>query len=402
MTIARIVTALTLVSVSSPTDHSTAGAPRVFVLYGDHLAKTCQRIRQEPKRFQKALFVIRGDAEKALGQGPWSVMDKKRLPPSGDPHDYYSIGPYWWPDPAKPDGLPYIRRDGEVNPERHEYDNVGLKGTVAAVNELAFGYYFTSNDAYARHAVKLLRTWFLDPATRMNPHLEFGQAIPGRTQGRGIGIIDTACLVTLVDAVGLLETSASWTPAERRQLQEWFRAYLQWLLTSSHGKSERNTKNNHAVWYDAQVACFALFVGERTTARQLLEQVGSRRIATQIQPDGRMPHELARTKSFSYTHMNLRGFLNLARLAEHVQVDLWHYHTDDGRNIEVALDWLEPFVAERTPWTYQQIVPADLSRANLLYRRAALRLDKPAYRRLGANIEDPVDGLLWPSPRATD
>jgi hypothetical protein len=266
------------------------------------------------------------------------------------------------------------------------------------VDRLATASYFTNEAKYAERAALLLRTWFLDPKTKMNPHLQYGQAIPGRTTGRGIGIIDTAGLIYLVDAVGLLESAEVWPQADQRKLQAWFRSYRDWLLASSHGKVEANTKNNHAVWYDAQVASFSLFVGDELTARAVLERVGPRRIATQIAPDGRMPLELARTKSFGYTHMNLRGFLYLARLAEHVDADLWKYRSEDGRSIEAALDWLEPFVAGRKQWNHRQIAPSNPSSAAVLYRRAARRLDKTAYRKLGALTTDPVINLLWPQP----
>ncbi|NQT12247.1 MAG: alginate lyase family protein, partial [Planctomycetes bacterium] len=251
---------------------------------------------------------------------------------------------------------------------------------------------------YADRAAMLLRTWFLDPATKMNPHLQYGQAIPGRTQGRGIGIIDTAQLIYLVDAVALLQSSEVWSESDQQELQAWFRAYLQWLRTSSHGKAEARTKNNHAVWYDAQIVSFALFAGNKSMARETLVEVGPRRIASQIEPDGRMPYELARTKSFSYTHMNLRGFLHLARLGEHVDVDLWGYQSADGRSIEAALDWFEPFVDGREDWKWKQISPFTRSSATRLYRRAAKRFDKPEYHRLGSIKTDPTTDLLWPRP----
>src|SRR5690606_33758828 len=166
------------------------------------------------------------------------------------------------------------------------------------------------------HAARLLRVWFLDEATRMNPHLEYGQAVPGRNKGRGIGIIDTAGLPRLVDAVGLLQGSQHWTDVDQQGMQQWFGEYLTWLRESRHGRDEDRTKNNHATWYDVQVAAFALFAGEEHIAREVLEGAGDRRIRTQIEPDGRQPHELARTKSFDYSTMNLRGMFELATLAE--------------------------------------------------------------------------------------
>lgn len=376
--------------------YATAQPPRVFILDGDHLSRLRQEVRDRPDTHADLLAELRRDADEVLDDGPWSVMDKPLVPPSGDKHDYYSVGPYWWPDPDKPDGLPYIRRDGETNPDREKYDNTGMGRMRSAVEALARAWYFTGEQAYARRAARLLRTWFLDAETRMNPHLQYGQAIPGICDGRPIGIIDTAGLITLIDAVGLLEPAEAWTDDDQRQLKAWFGEYVAWLLNSDHGRGEAKTKNNHAVWYDAQVASFALYAGDTETARRILADVGPRRIATQIEPDGRMPLELARTKSFDYTNMNLRGFLHLARLGEHVGVDLWAYRSADGRSLEAALDWFAPFVGDEREWTFPQIRRPSRSGAAMLYHRAALRLDKPAYRVIAANASDRVDNALWP------
>src|SRR5207302_773663 len=83
---------------------------------------------------------------------------KRRVPPSGDKHDYVSMGPYWWPNPAKRGGLPYVRRDGERNPEmRDDYDAPRLAATTGAVTTLGLAYYFTDDEKYARRAALLLR-----------------------------------------------------------------------------------------------------------------------------------------------------------------------------------------------------------------------------------------------------
>jgi hypothetical protein len=361
--------------------------PRVFILNADFLA-------------DQRLTAIRERADRALLEGPWSVMDKKHVPPSGDRHDYMSVGPYWWPDPLKPDGLPYIRRDGKTNPERYEYDNSSMKNMVYAVEALARAWYFTGHATYAERAALLLRIWFLDTATKMNPHLRYGQAIRGITDGRDIGIIDTVTLVQLIDAVGLLQLSDAWSDSDQSELNQWFRSYLEWLLTSAHGRSEANRTNNHAVWYHVQVASFALFVGDVNTARQVLESVGPGLINTQVEPDGRLPKELVRTRSFHYVTYTLRAFLNLASMGEKVGVDIWRYRSDDGRDLEQALDWFEPFVAGRADWKYPQIEPYDLTVAALLYRRAARVFDKESFNQIAASVEDPVVDLTYPLPEA--
>src|SRR3954468_7394630 len=215
-----------------------ADAPlRVFALDADPRARAKARIAGD---LQPAYEHLKSDADKALKAKPVSVMDKKLTPSSGDKHDYMSVAPYFWPDPTKPNGLPYIRKDGQVNPERtnNATDANASKEMMANVQTLTLAYYFSGNDAYADHAATLLRTWFLDPATRMNPNLNFGQAIPGVTPGRGIGIIDTVGLIGVVDSIGLLQSSKSWTDADQKGMVAWFDAYATWLQTSKNGKEE--------------------------------------------------------------------------------------------------------------------------------------------------------------------
>jgi hypothetical protein len=167
-------------------------------------------------------------ADQALRTPPSSVMDKKAKPPSGDKHDYMSVGPYWWPDPSKPDGLPYIRKDGETNPARvdDQTDNATFKKLLSAVPTLALAYRETGREEYAAHAAKLLRVWFLDPATKMNPNLNYGQAIPGRMDGRGIGIIDTAGMLEVMQALPWLEKSSAWTIADRDGMKAGWRSIV--------------------------------------------------------------------------------------------------------------------------------------------------------------------------------
>ncbi len=228
-----------------------------------------------------------------------------------------SQAPYFWPDPKSPNGLPYIRRDGERNPEINKLpDHRVMDDMVAAVHTLALAYYLKGEEAHAAKAAALLRAWFLDAATRMNPHLEYAQAIPGVNTGRGIGLIETRGLTRVVDAVGLLAGSKAWTREDQRGLEEWFAKFLKWMRESRHGREEAAAKNNHGTYYDIQTASFALFIGEKKLAKDILRAAREKRVAAQVEPDGSQPLELARTRAWSYSVGNLDGLLVLAALGE--------------------------------------------------------------------------------------
>ncbi|MBN1642384.1 MAG: alginate lyase family protein [Anaerolineae bacterium] len=357
------------------------GLPRVFCLSPVLLARGRDLAREGDSELRRAVEALRAEAEAALDVAPCSVMDKSETPPSGDKHDYLSYGPYWWPDPAQPDGLPYIRRDGEVNPETrsNRSDRVALSRVTEAVDTLTLAFYITGVAAYAAHAARLLRAWFVAPDTRMNPHLQFGQAIPGRVEGRGTGIIDTGRLSAVVDALGLLDGAPAWGARDQVDMVAWFGAYLEWLRHSDHGRDEDAAGNNHGTWYDVQVASFALLTGDRKLAAQTVHASQRRRIAAQIAPDGRQPRELVRTKTLGYSIMNLTGLFRLAEIGEQLGMDLWTYRTVDGRSLRAAIDFLAPYADPEREWPFPQIDPLERSRLFPLLRRAAIAYGDAAY-----------------------
>ncbi|RQV93845.1 hypothetical protein EH221_08555 [bacterium] len=358
--------------------------PDVLLLDSKRIVAVKQRINAEEKSLAPALKKMRNEANQALKSPLYSVMNKRVTPPSGDKHDYMSMGPYWWPNPKSKDGLPYIRRDGEVNSERNQYDKIPLRNLDLHVSTLALAYYLTDHDAYSEHAAKLVRAWFLDDATKMNPHLKYGQHIPGISEGRNVGIIESRSFFRIADAVRLLAGSNAWSATDQQDFEDWLKQYLFWLIKSDLGRHEAAAKNNHGTWYDVQVAFFALYVGETEIARKILKQFPEKRIANQVESDGRQPHELERTRAFSYSVLNLEGYFAAAQLGERVGLDIWNFSTEDGRSIRKALDYLIPYAIREEKWRYQQITRWEDSYEPFmaLLRQASFKYDDERYEQL--------------------
>lgn len=328
------------------------------------------------------------ETDALLDTEPLSVMMKEKTPASGDKHDYMSQARYYWPDPSKPDGLPYISRDGVSNPELEKLDRVRLGRMAERVVTLSLAWYFSGDERYARKAAEQLRTWFLDKATRMNPNLEYAQVIPGRDNGKGrcYGVIDGYSFVEMLDAAVLLERSNSFSARDTRQLKKWFSELLHWLLTSRQGQEEANQKNNHSTACDAQLVAIALYAGDYATARRIIEALPARRIFAQIEPDGRQPQELRRTLAFGYSQYNLTHFIDLFRMARKLGIAVDEATSDDGRNFYKAMDFLAAYVGkEVTEWPYQQISEWDYKQQLFckdLYKAYLLHPERKDYLRL--------------------
>ncbi|MFC1483417.1 alginate lyase family protein [Candidatus Neomarinimicrobiota bacterium] len=370
---------------------------RVFIHDADSLLSLRQQVRTGDRDLSLLVDQLRSDADQALRAGPFSVTNKLFTPPSGDKHDYMSLSPYWWPDPSTPDGLPYVRRDGVVNPERNEYDRIPLGLLADNVITLAATYFYTGHEPYAIRAAELIRIWFIEPDTRMNPHLEYGQAIPGRSEGRNFGIIEARSLSRIAEVVGLLHGSESWTVEDQRLLQGWYNTFLDWLLDSDKGQAEAAAPNNHGTWYDVTAAHLAMFTEHEDVARDILAAVPERRIEKQIKPDGSQPLELHRTRSYSYSVMNLKGLYLTALLGERVGLDIWSLDSEAGRKLKAALDYLLPHSLEGQAWPYEQIrgwEPKNMVNLDFLMRLAAEKFKEPAYSDRLLDIPE-IDLPMW-------
>lgn len=346
--------------------------PKVFLDDPKTLAAARTNVLLGSPTVEPALRHLLGEADKVLAAKPTSVMDKKQMPPSGDKHDYMSQAPYFWRDTNSPDGK-YIRRDGERNPESGADSDAGRLSKVCGhAHTLALAFYFTGEEKYAAKAVELLRVFFLNPATRMNPNLNYGQGIPGEVEGRPAGLISARSLVDMADAVGLLASSKTWTPTDQAGMTDWAGNYFTWLTTSKIGRGEAAASNNHGTFYDVQATALALFIGKTNEAKTILLTAREKRIGNQIQPNGQMPRELARTLSFNYSVFNLHALIDLATLGQGIGVDLWHYQAPDGRSILKALEFMAPYADRKREWPYKQIHKPNRAELGELLLRAAV------------------------------
>jgi hypothetical protein len=374
----------------------SADKPQVYIMDPDRLQEIRNKVHQKDVETLELVDNLKKSADALLNMKPFSVMDKEFTPVSGNKHDYMSQAPYFWYDSTKPNGLPYMRKDGVRNPEINKItDHKFLADLDNASRILSLAWYFTGEEKYAEKATDLLRNWFFNEATRMNPNLEYAQAIPGINNGRGIGIIESRSLTGIADAAGLLNGSNAWTESDNKSLQQWYSQYLQWMLTSKNGNDEHAAKNNHGTWFYVQSIDFALFTDDRAKARELAEE-SKKIIDNQITKEGRMPLELERTNALGYSTFNLRALFDLATLAEKTAVDLWHYQNPQGATIRTAFDWLKSYALAEKPWTYQQINKYNRNEFYPLLLQAAAKFKEPVYMTQANVMSRDVSDLMIP------
>ncbi|WP_430427148.1 alginate lyase family protein [Maribacter litoralis] len=363
-------------------------------------------IREKDDDFLPAYKALIKAADKALKEGSFSVVSKKQVAASGDKHDYLSLAPYWWPDPTKDDGLPWIRKDGKINPlTRGQNVDEPIKDKMMGnVKVLSLAYFFSGDIKYAEKTKELLKVWFVDAETKMNPNLNYAQGVPGLSEGRCFGIIEFSGITHIITAIEILELDNSLDSSLGNKLKNWLNSYLNWLQTSELGQLENSRKNNHATLYDVQVVALLLFLDKTDEAKNVLTSVIDKRVETQIEADGKQPHELQRTKSLTYSILNLTGLTKLAFFGrkDGIQIDIWNYRSNTG-DIQKAYQYLLPFLNTQNQWSFEQLGSMDnaVKRLKQMFRNTGSMLSISEYCKLGFDIKeiDHLDLLLYPCNR---
>ncbi len=328
--------------------------------------------------FERARVLRAADAY--LAQPPITIVAASSPRSQGGRHDFFSEGDYWWPDPADPQG-PYVQRDGLSNPDNFTAHREALMRLSVQVPALAAAWKLTDDTRYAAHAARHLRAWFIDPDTRMNPHLKFAQAIHGRVSGRGIGIIDTIHLVEVARTVEVIEPSGALSPDDLDLIRRWFADYLRWMTTHPYGIDERDTTNNHATCWVMQVAAYARLTGDAALQAYARERFRTVLVPGQMAPDGSFPRELTRTKPYAYSLFNLEALATVAQILSTPDDNLWTFTLPDGRGLARAVAYMAPFIADKSAWPLPPDVMHDdewpMRQNSLLF--AGLALERPDY-----------------------
>lgn len=396
----HLVTSAIIVILSAGTfaQESEDYVPSSLVLLNlEDLAATKAKYEQGDPAVEGAIELILTEAEKTLKRQYLSVTSNPEIPASSNKHDYFSVGPYWWPNKSKKNGLPWIRKDGQTNPtfRGRDADNKMFQRLITATHNLSLAYYFTGDEEFARKASRFIKHWFLDPETKMNPHLNFAQSIPGKVAGRGIGIIELRSLTRILDAAVLIQPYTD--QAFEEQFAEWNTIFLGWLLESANGQDEAKMYNNHGTFYDALVVGLALHLGFDRMSSQIAG-LTKQRIRGQIKKDGKQPHELKRTRPYNYTAFNLVGFTSNARMASKIDIDLWQQPASTDQRILKALDFAFENLSNRKYWPGKQEKKIDYYKlvAPALFTYKAYENDDV----VRARIEQYLSTLATKSPQA--
>jgi hypothetical protein len=319
-------------------------------------------------------------AAKYLDEKPITVTASHSDRSAGGPHDFFSEGDYWWPDPKNPDG-PYIQRDGMSNPDNFVEHRHAMVRLSEIVGTLTSAYLLTDDEQYVRAAVKHLKAWFVDADTKMNPNLLYGQAIKGRATGRSTGVIDTIHLVEVARGALLLSKSPEFRGKDFEAVKSWFAEYLKWLTTHPYGTEERASGNNHAVCWAMQAAAFAQLVGDEDELAAIRQQFKNVFVSRQMDKDGSFPQELRRTKPYGYSLFVVDAMAGIAQIASTPHDDLWDFTLPDGRGMKRAIEFIFPFIEDKTKWPHRHDVlywdEWPVRQPSLLF--AGLKFNKPEY-----------------------
>lgn len=316
-----------------------------------------KKIKEKDSFFLSKYKIVIEEAEKLLQFKANPVTNKTKIPASGNKHDYLSYAPYKWPDATKHDGLPWVTKDGEINPVSNGYDTDFKRASefFMTIETLSWAFYFSENKKYANKAIDLIKIWYINAETKVNPNINFGQSVPGAADGRKAGVQEWLNQYHVITALQIFEQAGVLPSIIKQYMDIWMTSYLRWLLTDSMAVEAGKTGQNHANHYNHQIVGLLLYLDRVEKAKQIIENAKYNRIAVQILPNGRQPKEMGRTRSVHYASLNLWSLTELTFIGKKLGVDLWNFKTEDERSLKNAFSYLKKYINQPEKWPFKEI-----------------------------------------------
>lgn len=343
---------------------SSKGKPKQILWSRKHIDNYINDLSESNKGPYDRLVNV---AEAYCKEAPLTIINKPYLPISRKANDYISLSTYAWPDTNKANGLPYVLRDGYRNPNADDFDFPKLAEMTNRIQVLGLAWYVTKKDKYAEKALEQIRVWFINKNTRMNPHMKYAQVVPGqnKSKGQSYGVIDGYYFVKMLDALILLEDYPKFKKSEQGKVKRWFADFLKWLTTSEMGLKEYESKNNHGTSYDGQVLAYSIYTGNKKKTEDVITHFAEKRLKQQIESDGSQPFELKRTRSFSYSVLNIERAMDFLLMAEFNGMPL---PSEDLVTFLKSVEYLLPYtVGDIRTWPYKQVIDTNNDRLRLIW-----------------------------------
>lgn len=281
-----------------------------------------------------------------------------------NPHLYFTESPYcgwstfWglWGDSC---------RDGHINPDadREDYKQAIRMGKESVT--LALAYRLTNNAVYADKVSTYIDAWVLDEKTRITPQFTNSQS--------HIELCITH--LSIFYAINLMWDHANWDAAKKTRILMWIR---EWGKSIEHWRED----NNFEDWRIAMRLSIYSMTGDEAGMARAVNDFKNR-INSVISDQGKMIHELRRTKSLSYSLYAINAMMQSAEIAWRSGIDLYQYRDDRGVGLETALDLHQPFLLKpnKNSWPYQQISPIKKSDV-AIFELAVKRYEKASYAKI--------------------
>jgi hypothetical protein len=345
---------------------------------GEGFGRSVQLIEVDVAEIDSTWIVKK--ANQFLNEKPIPITASSSKRSLGTKNDFYSEGDYWWPNPDEPDG-PYIRKDGMTNPENFKDHRRAMRRMSIHVATLTAAFKITADKRYADHAAKHITAWFIDEDTKMNPNMNFAQAIKGICPGRGVGLIDGIHLVEPARAVTVLEKFNGISKNDAKSTAAWFAEFLTWMTTHPYGIDERERKNNHGTCWVMQVAEFARLTSNTDLSDYCRDRYKTVLLPNQMSKDGGFHMELKRTKPYGYSLFNIDAMAMVCHILSKAEDNLWTFTLSDNRGMEKGMEFIVPYIANKSDWPFKSDVMYwdqwPVRHPSLLF--AGLALNKPDY-----------------------